>query len=74
MCLDRRNLSPTARRFLTIGSFCLVAGLTLSIFDKDLGLHHKNLYDALRGFLLGLSIVFNFYALRFARRRPQDQP
>ncbi len=74
MCLERRNLSPKARRFLAIGNLCLVAGLTLSIFDKDLGLHHQDLYDALRGFFLGLAITFIFFAFRLTRKSPQDQP
>ena len=72
MCLARRNLSPKARRFLTFGNLCLVASLTLSIFDKDLGLHHQDLYDGLRGFFLGLAITFIFFAFRLARRCPQD--
>ena len=63
MCIARRNLTPKARRFLAIGNLCLFAGLMLSLFDKDLGQHHDNLYDALRGFLIGLSIAFNFGAL-----------
>jgi hypothetical protein len=74
MCLERRNLTPKARRFLAIGNLCLVAGLTLSIFDKDLGLHHQDLYDALRGFFLGLAITFIFFAFRLARRCSEDQP
>ncbi len=74
MCLERRNLSPKARRFLAIGNLCLVAGLSLSIFGKDLGLPQTAPYDALRGFLLGLAIVFNFYALRLARKSPENQP
>jgi hypothetical protein len=74
MCLAKRNLTPKARRFLAIGNFCLVTGLTLSIFNKDIGLHHTALYDALRGFLLGLAIVFNLNALRIARNSPEDHP
>jgi hypothetical protein len=64
MCLARSNLSLKARRFLAIGSLCLVAGLLMSLFDKDLGRQHASLYDALRGFLIGLSVAFNFVALR----------
>ncbi|MGC1462225.1 MAG: hypothetical protein WA802_08490 [Terracidiphilus sp.] len=69
-----RSLTPKARRFLAIGNLCLVAGLTLSIFDKDLGLHHAAIYDAIRGFLLGLAIAFNFGALGFARSCPENRP
>ena len=74
MCLARRNLSPKARRFLVIGNLCLATGLILSVFDKDLGLHHQDIYDALRGFLIGSDITFNFFALRLARKCPEDQP
>lgn len=74
MPLVRRPLTPKARRFLAIGNLCLVAGLTLSIFDKDLGLHHAALYDAGRGFLVGLAVVFNFGALRLARNCPENRP
>jgi hypothetical protein len=74
MCLARRNLSPKARRFLAIGNLCLVAGLLPSIFGKDLGLHQTALYDATRGFFLGLAITFIFFAFRLARRCPEDQP
>lgn len=73
MCLVRRNLSPKARRFLVIGCLCLAAGNSLSIFAKDFGLHHAAISDALRGFLLGLAIAFNFCALRLARNSPANQ-
>ena len=72
MCLAKRNLSPKARRVLAIGNLCLVGGLVLSIFDKDLGLHHTALYDAIRGFLFGLSITFNLCVMRFARNCPEN--
>lgn len=73
MCLAGRNMPPKARRFLAIGNLCLAAGLTLSIFDKDLGLHHADLYDALRGFLIGIAIAFNIGALCLARSRPANR-
>ena len=74
MCLARRNLSPKARRFLVIGNLCLVAGMLMSLFDKDLGRQHASLYDALRGFLIGLSIAFNFGALRIRAGSTSIQP
>lgn len=73
MCLARRNLTPKARRFFVFGNLCLVAGLLMSVFGKDLGLHHAALYDATRGLLMGLSIGFNIGALRMTRNCPENQ-
>jgi len=72
MCLANRNLSPKARRFLAIGNMCLVAGLLMSIFDKDIAFLNAALYDALRGLFIGLSIGFNFGALRLAKTCPPN--
>ena len=74
MCIARRNLTPKARRLLVIGNLCLVAGLILSIFDKDLGEHHATLFHSVRGFLIGLSIALNFGALRMSRNDCLPQP
>jgi len=74
MCLARRNLSPKSRRFLAIGNLCLFFGLTLSLFDKDLGLHHPAIYNGVRGFLIGISIAFNIGAMRSARNCHETQP
>ena len=45
----------------------LVAGLLMSVFDKDIAFHNAALYHGLRGLLIGLSIGFNFGALRLAK-------
>jgi hypothetical protein len=71
MCLANRNLSPKARCFLAIGNMCLVLGLLMSIIDKDAAFHNAALYHGLRGLLIGLSIGFNFGALRLAKSCPQ---
>lgn len=73
MCLARRNLTPKARGFLVSGCLCLAVGSSLSVFGRDLGVGHQDVYDALRGFLLGLAIAFNFCALRLARNGPKSQ-
>ncbi len=73
MCLARRNLSSKARRFLVAGNLCLAAGLVLSIFSRHLAPQHANLYDALRGFLIGLSIAFNIAVLRMRANCPTVQ-
>jgi hypothetical protein len=74
MCLARRNLTPKSRRFLAIGNLCLFFGLTLSLFDKDIGQHHVAIYNSLRGFLIGISIAFNIGAMRLARNCRETQP
>ncbi len=70
MFFRKKQLTPKARRFLAIGNLCLVTGLMVTLFGNDLVLHHSNLLDGLRGFLLGLAITFNFYAFRLAKNRP----
>jgi hypothetical protein len=72
MCIARRSLSPRARRFLAIGNLCLSAGLLMPIPAKDFALHHADIYDGLRGLLLGLAIGFYFGALRLARSCPEN--
>ena len=74
MCLAARNLTPKSRRFLAAGNLCLVAGLLMSVFDKDLGQHHAAIYDALRGLFIGLSIAFNLSALRIGATCRETQP
>jgi hypothetical protein len=74
MCLARRNLTQKARCFLAIGNLCLFSGLMLSLFGKDIGQHHAAIYDAVRGFLIGLSIAFNLGALRMGANCHETQP
>ncbi|HEV2487005.1 MAG TPA: hypothetical protein VGT08_15865 [Terracidiphilus sp.] len=74
MCLAARNLTPKSRRFLAIGNLCLAVGLLMSVFDKDVVLHHAAIYDGLRGLLIGLSLAFNFGALRMGANCRKTQP
>ena len=74
MCLARRNLSPKARRFLALGNITLVVGLLLTLFANHHPQQHVDLYDALRGFLIGLSITFNIAAFRMRANCRQVQP
>ena len=74
MCIARRNLTLKARRFLALGNLSLVAGLLLSLFATHHGQQHEDLYDALRGFLIGLSIAFIFCAFRMRANCDQPQP
>lgn len=74
MCLARRDLTPKARRILAIGNLCLAGGLSMSLFDKQLGPHHANLYDGLRGFFIGLAIALIFCAFRLTGKCSVNQP
>ena len=70
MCLERRQLSRKARIFLALGNLCLVAGLSLSLFNNTLGAQHANSLDFFRGMTIGLAITFLFFAARLSRRQP----
>ena len=74
MCLARRNLSPKAKRFFAIGNFCLASGLSLSLFDKNIGVHYANLFDGLRGFFIGLAIALFFCGFRLSANSSANQP
>jgi hypothetical protein len=69
MCRNIRNFDPQTRRIWTCGNLCLAAGLTLTLFAGSLSHYHPDLYSALRGFLLGLAIVFLFWSTRRMRNR-----
>ena len=72
MCLARRNLNPKARWFLALGNLFLLTFFTLTLLGKNLSHSHVDLYDGLRGLLIGLSLSFNFGAFRFANRCPEN--
>jgi hypothetical protein len=74
MFFKRRQLTPKARRLLAAGNVCLFTGCMLTLLGKDFAHYHAALYDALRGFLIGLALTFNFAAFRFAQRCPNNQP
>jgi hypothetical protein len=73
MCLTRRNLTPKARRFLAAGNLCLFTSVVMPYLGKELGIHHPELFDGLRGLLLGLAICFNFWAFRLGRNCTGNQ-
>ena len=74
MCLARSNLTPKARRYLAAGNLCLFTGIVMPHLVKGLGIQHLALIDGLRGFLLGLSICFIFWAFRLGRNCAGNQP
>lgn len=71
MCIANRHLTRKARIFLAIGNICLFTSIVLAQVGHGVGAAHPNLFSGVRGFLLGLSIVFNFQVARLSRR-PKD--
>ena len=68
MCLAKRNLTPNTRRFFVLANLCLASGLVLTVLGKNFSQAHVDLFDGLSGLFIGLSLAFNFAALRFADR------
>ena len=65
MCLaDRRSLDPKTRRIFVAGQLSLVAANLLFLFGQPFAHLFPGALDALRGFLLGLAIVFLFWSNR----------
>ena len=81
MCLSRRNirdLDPKTRRIWAAGNLCLFASLASTLFFESLRHDHPALFDASRGFFIGLSLVFLVWSTRRMRndlvpdaRRPE---
>jgi hypothetical protein len=69
MCLSTQT-HPAARTLLTLGMLCLALSLGSQSLDLTFGLSLSPLHF-LRGFLLGLSIVFNLQAVFLARKTRQ---
>jgi hypothetical protein len=74
MCLERRFMPRKARIFLSIAYVCLFTGISLATVNQHLGAGHPGWFDFLRGFLIGLAIVFLGFAARISRRCPPAQP
>ena len=71
MCLSYRN--PRSRASLFVANLSLVIGLLLWNFREYIPMN-ANLLHAVTGFLLGLSITMNLYALIRARRSRAGSP
>ena len=68
MCLRTRQLDTKGRRQLILGNSCLAAGLMLRLFASPSN-HNAQLWlHAAVGFLLGLAITANLFAVLRARR------
>ena len=69
MCpAHRRSLDPKTRRIFVAGQLSLVAANLLFLFGQPFAHLYPGVLDALRGFLLGLAIVFLFWFNRRNRR------
>jgi len=64
----RRSLDPKTRRIFVAGQLSLVAANLLFLFGQPFAHLYPDAVHALRGFLLGLAIVFLFWSIR--RNRP----
>ncbi len=67
-CRKIRDLDPKTRRIWSCGNLCLFTGLALAQVGEGLGHRYSILFFGLRGFLLGLAIVFLAWSARRARR------
>lgn len=63
-----RNADPKTRRLWSCGQICLVTGTSLTLFAAHFAQRHHNLFNALRGFFLGMALVFLFWSIRRMRR------
>jgi hypothetical protein len=68
MCVPYRQLSSKIRRLIALGNLCLVVGLLLWSFVHPAGQIERNWVHTASGFLIGLSIAINLFALIGARR------
>lgn len=57
-----RNFDKKTRRIYAAASVCLLAGLIPAIIDVPLR-QHRDLYDAIRGLLLGTAIGLYLWVL-----------
>jgi hypothetical protein len=72
MCLFRcrniREYDPKTRRIWVCGNLCLCTSLIMTSFAKGWGALHPAVFDATKGFLLGLAITFLICSGRRMRR------
>jgi uncharacterized membrane protein YccC len=67
MCLSRRNirdLDAKTRRIWAAGNLCLFTSLAFTLFGEGTRRNHLALVDGLRGFLIGLALVFLVWSTR----------
>jgi len=64
---NRRSLDPKTRRIFVAGQLSLVAANLLFLFGQPFAHLYPGALEALRGFLLGLAVVFLFRSIRRKR-------
>lgn len=68
MCLQyRHSLDPRTRRIFVAGQLLLVAANLLFLFGQDLTHSYPEPMHALRGFFLGLALVFLIWSAHRAK-------
>ncbi len=67
MCIPIQRRSRRDRVLVAVANFALFAGIALSYAVHSLGTIEKNWLEALRGFLIGLSVGINLLVIRFGR-------
>jgi hypothetical protein len=74
MWMRKQQLDAKAGRWMKLGNISLVIGLLLWMFVHPSSQIAGDWLDGVSGFLLGLSITINLFALRRARRCPAAEP
>jgi hypothetical protein len=67
MHLQHSQLDPKTRRLVALANLSMAVGLVLFTFVHPSSQMAKNWTQGVSGFLLGLSITINLFALRFRR-------
>jgi hypothetical protein len=67
MCRNIRDYDPKTRRIWACGNLCLSTGLVLSLYATSFEHRHADAFAALRGFFMGMAIVFLFWSSRRMR-------
>jgi hypothetical protein len=68
MCIPIHQCSRKDRALRALANFALFAGIALVYAVHSSGTIEKNWLEALRGFLIGLSIGINLLMIRLGRR------
>ena len=74
MCLTNQHDSTKARRMTAIGCACLAIALSQrALVPATTSATTHNWLDAIFGFMIGISIALNLYALRLRNRNRENR-